>query len=387
MSNDRFNNRVFGAAIVKANVANYNADFTGSPRTLPNGVVYATDKALKYCIRNYLKKDNKNIVFYTTRYKKDNMQPLNLDETYEVLFGKYPIKQEKLLDVVSKKDTRKKWEKYRDEHFKEFAKINEQNNCVILEKNKQQIILLDSDDQKRKIVLTNIFKSIDIRLFGATYASQEKVKINGKEQKITFSVHGNVQISHGLNIFEENNIFSEDITSPFRNSNEKSADNMQTTKGNQTVLEEGHYLHNFTINPKNTEELVSLIDNQGFLTKEDIEKFKNALNRGATYLDSASKIGVENEFSIFITLNENSKIQLPSFTSLIKIINQDGFKRKLDISDLKNLLGEKGIKEEIASIEIYLNEYSLEYDEEMFNFDKVCVKSIISNKELKECKK
>jgi len=51
----KFKNRVFGAAIVKAINSNYNADFTGQPRTLPDGTVYATDKAFKYTIRNYVK--------------------------------------------------------------------------------------------------------------------------------------------------------------------------------------------------------------------------------------------------------------------------------------------------------------------------------------------
>ena len=50
-----FKNRVFGCAIVKAVNANYNADFSGQPRTLPSGIVYATDKAFKYTVKNYLK--------------------------------------------------------------------------------------------------------------------------------------------------------------------------------------------------------------------------------------------------------------------------------------------------------------------------------------------
>lgn len=50
-----FKNRVFGCAVVKAINSNYNADFSGQPRTLPSGVVYATDKALKYTVKNYIK--------------------------------------------------------------------------------------------------------------------------------------------------------------------------------------------------------------------------------------------------------------------------------------------------------------------------------------------
>lgn len=387
MENNKFENRVFGAVLVKSVVANYNADFTGSPRTLPNSVVYATDKALKYCIRNYLKGDNKNIIFYTTRYKRENMQPLDIDETYIELFGEYPKTVNDFSEPVSKKDNRLKWQKYKDDNFSDYEIEKETENFVILKRNDKKVILIDSDDKKRKIVLENLFKAIDIRLFGATYASQEKVKINGKEQKVTFSIHGNVQITHGINIYHENNIFTEDITSPFRNSNERSDDSQQTTIGNQTVLEEGHYLHNFTINPKNSEELIKLIDNKGYLIIDDITQFKEAINRGVSYLDSASKIGVENEFSIFVTLNKNERIQLPSFSTLIKIEAQlDSLKRKLDLSEVKTLLNEEGIEDKIKSVEIYIDATKLDYDKEIFDIPKVCVKSIISYKELKNVK-
>ncbi len=387
MSNqDRFDNRVFGAVLVKSVVANYNADFTGSPRTLPNGVVYATDKALKYCIRNYLKGDNENIVFYTTRYKRENMQPLDIDETYIELFGEYPIKKE------IKKNKSEKDDKYFPRIKEEVDKfINENegyeivqtiNNNYLLQKsdsNKVNFTIIGQkpEDIKRVPILQNLFKAIDIKLFGATFASKEG----------NISIHGNVQITHGINIYPENNIFTEDITSPFRNSNDKSDDSQQTTIGNQTVLEEGHYLHNFTINPKNSEELVKLINNQGYLTTDDIKQFKEAINRGVSYLDSASKIGVENEFSIFVTLNEKARIQLPSFTTLIKVETQeDSFKRKLDLSKVKTLLGENGIKDKIQSVEIYIDTTKLDYDDDIFDIEKICVKSIISDRELKKCK-
>jgi CRISPR-associated protein Csh2 len=51
-----FKNRVFGCAIIKSINSNYNADFSHQPRTLPDGTVYATDKTLKYSIRNYMVK-------------------------------------------------------------------------------------------------------------------------------------------------------------------------------------------------------------------------------------------------------------------------------------------------------------------------------------------
>jgi len=134
--------------------------------------------------------------------------------------------------------------------------------------------------------------------------------------------------------------------------------------------------------------LIKLIDNQGYLTANDIAQFKEAINRGVSYLDSASKIGVENEFSIFVTLNKDAKIQLSSFTTLIKVETQpDSFKRKLDLSEIKTLLNEEGIKDKIESVEIYIDSTKLDYDDEVFSIEKVCVKSIVSDKELKKCPK
>jgi len=386
MMKNRFNNRVFGAVLVKSTVANYNADFTGSPRTLPNGVVYATDKALKYAIRNYLKLDNNNNkLFYTTRYKKENMQPLDIDETYIELFGAYPSLSE------IKKKGKEKDDKYFPRIKEEVDKFIEENSGYEIEHSIKNNYLLKKEldgqvsfviighkpeDIKKVPILQNLFKALDIRLFGATFASKEG----------NISIHGNAQITHGINIYDENNIFTEDIVSPFRNSNEKSGDSQQTTIGNQTVLEEGHYLHNFTINPKNSEELIKLIDNHGYLTNEDITQFKEAINRGASYLDSASKIGVENEFSIFVTLNDDEKIQLPSFTTLIQVEEQiESFKRKLDLSEVKNLLID--VEDRIKSVEIYIDATKLDYDNEIFDIPKLCVKSIISDKELKKCQK
>lgn len=64
MSNT-FKNRVFGCVVIKSVNSNYNADFSHQPRTLPDGSVYATDKALKYTVRNYIDKNYpEDKVFY-----------------------------------------------------------------------------------------------------------------------------------------------------------------------------------------------------------------------------------------------------------------------------------------------------------------------------------
>jgi len=295
----QFKNRVFGAAIVKAVNSNYNADFSGQPRTLPNGTVYATDKAFKYTIKNYIKDAYPNEkVFYFKRLNTD-FNPLTLEDTYFNVFN-----------VTEAKD--------------------------------------------KKVVAKDILSCIDIRLFGATFA------MKGKGGNIALSVHGPVQVNHGVNIWNENNIFSEQITSPFSNkSNDTEAEKGMTTIGRQSKLEEGHYLHHFSVNPKNLEEVVSLAgEGADTLSEEDINKLKEAMRRGATYYDSASKAGTENEFLIWVQLKTESKLVLPNFNTLISMKNekQDG-KVVLDLAKLSEEL--KKHTSEIENIEIYRNDGSI----------------------------
>jgi CRISPR/Cas system type I-B associated protein Csh2 (Cas7 group RAMP superfamily) len=112
---NKFNRRVYGSVIIKALNANYNADFTKQPRTLPNGIVYATDKALKYMVRYFLYRnyawdkdqnsDSKCKVLYFTRHKvmsdSGRYLPMSLKESYEHLFGE--------VEKVIKENLSPKW--------------------------------------------------------------------------------------------------------------------------------------------------------------------------------------------------------------------------------------------------------------------------------------
>ena len=291
-----FKNRVFGCAIVKAVNANYNADFSGQPRTLPSGIVYATDKAFKYTVKNYLKDVYpKERVFYF-KSLNENLNPISLDETYVKYFGEYP------------KNDKKK-------------------------------------DSIKPIVARNLLSCIDIRLFGATFAGQTNI-----------SVHGPVQVNHATNIWSENHIYNEQITSPFSNkADDPEAEKGMTTIGRQARLEEGHYLHHFSINPHNLCDITSLAGADcAKLTNEDIAKLKEAMRRGATWYDSASKAGCENEMLVWVQLKEESKVVLPNFTELIVLQSEkeDG-KCVYDFAKLRDIL--KKIANEIESIDIFYN--------------------------------
>ena len=304
MSNQNFNNRVFGLALIKSVNSNFNADFTGQPRTLPDGRVYATDKALKYSIRHFIKQQypEDNVLYYKRFNEKTH--PYSLAELYDVVgLGEF-----------------------------------------------------DNDFKNKPKVLKNILSCIDVRLFGSTFAPKKS------GNKVNLSVHGTVQINHGVNQFyrDGNTVdetYSEQISAPFRSDSAKSDEEAeQATIGRQSKLREGHYSYHFSINPKNLSPLVKLVnDGQGDdsaqgLTQNDIIRLKEGLRLGVTHFDSSSKAGSDNELLLWIQLKENSKKVLPSFTEMVKVTRSNG-KVEIDLLDLKDLVN--NFEDDIESIELY----------------------------------
>jgi CRISPR-associated protein Csh2 len=147
--------------------------------------------------------------------------------------------------------------------------------------------------------------------------------------------------------------------SPFRNPDENSDEKQATTLGRQSKLQEGHYLHHFSVNPKNLEEVVKLAgEGANNLTEDDISKLKEAMKRGVTWYDSASKSGSENEALIWIELKEGSKLVLPNLTQLLTMQEEkeDG-KVVLDCSKLTQKTDD--FTDDIDKIEIFLNKDSI----------------------------
>ena len=297
---EKFEKRVFGCAIVKAINSNYNADFSGQPRTLPDGTVYATDKAFKYTVKNYIKDVyDKEYVLYFKRLKKEkeDFNPFDLVGAYE--------------------------EKFKDSKVK---------------------------SEKTEGIAKNLLSCIDVRLFGATFAPKGD-SIKGKQ----ISIHGPVQINLGVNIWHENNIFSEQIMSPFRNPGESGSEEKNaTTLGRQSKLQEGHYVHHFSVNPQNLKDVLTMAGSDAGLSIDDISILKEAMRRGATWYDSAAKAGTENEILIWVQLKSKSQLVLPNFTNLISL-EKDKQEGK-PVFDLVKLTSElKKHKADIENIEIYVN--------------------------------
>jgi CRISPR-associated protein Csh2 len=198
------------------------------------------------------------------------------------------------------------------------------------------------NDDSKADVLKNLLTCIDVRLFGATFAP----KTSGDSKNI--SLHGTCQITPGVNKFTEDVIYTEQILSQLRNP-EKGKQN--TTIGTQSRLEEGHYVHHFSVNPKNIEEDVERVEGKG-LTQEDIDKLKEGLRRGASFYDSSAKAGTENELLLWVQLKEDSRIVLPSFVDLVDV-NED---KTIDFKKVDELLSQDHIRDEIEKVEIYYSD-------------------------------
>lgn len=153
-------NRVYGIIGIKAKMANWNADFTGRPKSTSNGEIYGSDKALKYPMKKMWESEGKNVLFIKSfKESKGAIIPNQLAERYEKLFSK-----------LDEKDT--------------------------------------TND-----VMTNLFNCIDVKNFGATFA----------EKKQNISITGAVQFGQGFNKFDDTSVEIQDILSPFADSTKDDA--------------------------------------------------------------------------------------------------------------------------------------------------------------------
>jgi CRISPR-associated protein Csh2 len=195
-------------------------------------------------------------------------------------------------------------------------------------------------------VLKNLFSAIDVLNFGATFA----------EQGQNISITGAVQVGQGMNKYEDTNVETQDILSPFRNSSKEDAD--ASSLGTKIVADEAHYFYSFSVNPNNYDDFLSLgiEDFEGY-TVEAYEKFKAGCLIAATAYNTNSKSGCENEFAIFIKVKENSLLYLANLDIYIEFTKKDG-KNYIDLTKLSQLLS--GKMAEIEEIEVYYNSMDTE---------------------------
>ncbi|WP_303865037.1 type I CRISPR-associated protein Cas7 [Alkalibaculum bacchi] len=270
----KFNKRVYGVVGIKSIMSNWNADFTGRPKTITTGEIFGSDKAFKYPIKKYWENQGEKILYMKSyQINKDKLQPKQLSERYQEIFG---------------------------------TAIN--------------------DKTPSKEVLSNLFSAIDVLNFGATFA----------EKKQNISITGAVQIGQGFNKYKDVEIETQDILSPFRNSTKEDAD--ASSLGKKIVVDEAHYMYPFSINPKNYDVFKDVIDNFEGYTEDAYKKFKKGCLVAATGFNTNSKSGSENEFAIFIEVKEEEQLYLANLDSYISFIKNTGDKDIIDITELKEML-------------------------------------------------
>ncbi|MEA3316224.1 MAG: type I CRISPR-associated protein Cas7 [Campylobacterota bacterium] len=233
-------NRVYGIIGIGANMANWNADFTGRPKSTSNGDIFGSDKALKYPMKKMWENENKKVLFIKSwKEEKGAIIPNKLGERYEVLF-----------ETTEKKPT-------------------------------------------TKDVMNKLFSCIDVKNFGATFAE--------KGQNI--SITGAVQFGQGFNRFEDTNIEVQDILSPFADSTKDDA-KQSTLGTKITVDEAHYFYGFGINPNSYDEYKTLLGDDFTGYTQANYEEFKKVSLVSATAYNTNSKFGCENEFALFVECND-----------------------------------------------------------------------------------
>lgn len=293
------NNRVYGIIAIGAYMANFNADLSGYPKATTDNNIFGSDKALKYPMKKMWQLQG-DPVLYIKSYKisedkkaKDEdavgkMQPRDLNERYTHLFG-----------------------------------------------------ALD-EKTASGVVLGTLFRAIDVMNFGATFA----------EKKQNISITGAVQICQGFNKYDGTSVLSQEILSPFRNSNDKGENALATSIGTKIMTDEAHYVYSFSVNPANYNDFIGIADGFEGYTVEAYEKFKQAARLATTAFNTNSKSGCENELSLFIELKENSKLFLSNLDRYVNV-TKSGESILYDLTSLAQIL--EPHLDEIEVIEVYAN--------------------------------
>lgn len=295
------NKRVYGVLGVSAIMANWNADFSGFPKTTSDGSIFGSDKALKYPMKKMWENEGEKVLYIKSMKKHEEkgditLIPRSLKERYEYIFD-----------------------------------VEDLSKCK------------DGTE-----VMKRLFEAVDVKNFGATFA----------ESKNNISITGAVQIGQGFNKYEESTVEEQQILSPFRDASEKAnkkkdeedKEARNSTLGTKIVSREAHYLYPFSINPLAYKEAVELGVTEGY-TQEDYEKFKKTAMSAVTAYATNAKAGCENELAIFI--ETEPQLYLPNLSEYITFRKEEKNIFTLGFSDLLN-----DVKDRILSVEIYYNPYT-----------------------------
>lgn len=357
LNKNQIENRCYGLVVIRSENSNFNADFTGNARRLPdeNGTIYATDKTLKYSIRRFWQDRGKDVFVWRSHLENGNVRTRDERMAYmkSVLSKKENSQTLKYLEALSwleknikiKKDALEKLtQEGENETLSSLIEYLKKNLSKDTKDKDIENMIKNGIDEYKKIITAQVFAScIDTKLFGVTYTGEGPLSLTGP-----------LQISYGINKFSDNTNYINDILSPYPTGDDGAT---QSSIGKEKKVLESYYVYDFSLNPKNITthyETDDKIAEMFKLNAEDITDLKQALKYSVTALDTTSKKDSENAILLFVTMNaENSDKFLPAMKNLVKIEKNDN-KAEFDLSSVYDLLESKN--DGIKKVELFYNE-------------------------------
>lgn len=301
------NKRVYGILGISSIMGNWNADFSGYPKSTTDGNVFGSDKALKYPMKKMWDNEGKKVIYIKSLNEK--LIPRTLKERYIKVFE--------------------------DEDLKDVKKV-----------------------------LTNLMAAVDIKNFGATFAEAGcNIAITGAVQigqGFNKYIDTNAEEQDILSPFKDAKAKEKNEVKAKAKANNLSEDDIEvkdaqnSTLGTKITSNEAHYFYPFVINPLAYKELIELGVTEGY-TEEDYQNFKRTALVSATAFATNSKVGCENEFAVFV--ETESDAYLPNLSEYVTFA-KDEDKNIIDLKNLADILND--MKQQIKSIEIYYNPYTTE---------------------------
>ena len=290
-------NNVYGILGIGVRNGLWNADFDGQSKRDGNGIIKGSSYALQYCIKRQWDRNHQNIMGLKTM--KEDGTCLKIEEKYYKIFHE-----------TDKKPTKKK------------------------------------DDYST--ILNNLLKCKDVLHFGVTYTGKPNVNIQGL-----------LQFSEGINLYHDTHEDVEAIITPYANQVAKE-DKKNATTGARMLLDEAHYIYDFSLFPKEYDKYIS-DDFKGY-TKEDYEDFKNQSIIAVSNYNSKAKAGCKNEFAMFIETKEDTNylLDLNCLNEYINIYKNNDSDNKIiyDLKIIAELLN--ALKEKIDKVEMFYNPRTVE---------------------------
>ena len=294
------NKRVYGVLGISSIMANWNADFSGYPKTTSDGETFGSDKALKYPMKKMWDNEGKKVLYIKSmrfsegkKGEEITLIPRTLKERYEYLF-----------------------------------QVEDLKNC-----------------KDMKEVLKNLMSAVDVKNFGATFA----------ESGNNISITGAVQIGQGFNKYDGTNPEEQQILSPFRADTKEDTEAKNSTLGTKIVSNEAHYFYPFVINPLAYKELTELGGTEGY-TEEDYQNFRRTAIVSATSFATNAKVGCENEFALFVETKADA--YLPNLSEYVEFQKTEG-KNRILLSCGEFL---DQMEDAVEKIDIYYNPHTTELE-------------------------